>query len=88
MFDTLKGALGVGETWVEYRSLNDHGRLVNKSNQNPVSDVKYLSAISLMSSQYVSEMSKVPVKNGTRTSICTHQIPQYKALQNLNGHHC
>ena len=52
-----------------YRSLNDHGKLVIKSNQKPLGEARYLALISLMSSQYVSEMSRVPVQNWSTISI-------------------
>ena len=57
-------------TWCEYISLNDHGKLVTKSNQNPVVEMRYWKATLRMSSQYVSEISKVPVKNWQKTSNC------------------
>jgi hypothetical protein len=57
----------------ECMSLKDHGRLVAKSNQKPVGDLKYMKATFLILSQYVSEISRVPVKNWLRTSSCSQK---------------
>jgi hypothetical protein len=50
-------------TLYAYRSLKDHGKLVIKSNQKPPGDARYLALMTLKLSQYVSEMSRIPVQN-------------------------
>ncbi len=41
------GGGGGGVAWRVYKSLNDHGKLVKKSNQNPEGEERYWIAIFL-----------------------------------------
>jgi hypothetical protein len=53
-----------------YRSLKDHGKLVTTSNQKPFGDAKYLALTILKLSQYVSEISRIPVQKWRHISAC------------------